>query len=88
MIVLGWPVAVKVKLPAVPTTKVVVLTPVKAGASFTVRVNDWVALEPTPLVAVKVRLYTPPEPATGVPEIAPVVAFRARGLGRVPAVRL
>ena len=84
----GWPVAVKVKLPAVPVVKVVEVEPVKAGASFTVSVNDWEASVPTPLLATTVRLTTPPVPAAGVPEIAPVVAFRVRPLGSVPVVML
>ena len=48
----GLPVAVTVKVPAVPTAKVVELPEVMAGAWFTVRVKDWVALGRVPLDAV------------------------------------
>ena len=51
----GLPVAVTVKEPAVPTVNVVLLALVMAGAWLTVRVKFWVALEPTPLAAVKVK---------------------------------
>ena len=51
----GKPVVVTVKLPAVPTVKVVLLALVMAGAWLTVRVKVWVASLPTPLEAVKVR---------------------------------
>jgi len=47
-------VAVTVNEPAVPTTKVVLLALVIAGAWFTVSVKFCVALVPTPLLAVKV----------------------------------
>ena len=40
----GEPVAVTVKVPALPTVKVVELTLVMAGAWFTVRVKVWVAV--------------------------------------------
>ena len=50
----GLPVAVTVKVPAVPTVKVVVLAEVMAGAGSTVRVKDWVALGRVPLAAVMV----------------------------------
>ena len=39
----GTPVVVTVKLPAVPTVKVVLLALVMAGAWLTVRVKFWVA---------------------------------------------
>ena len=46
----GKPVAVTVKVPAVPTVKVVVLAEVMAGAvRSTVRVKDWVAAVPDPV---------------------------------------
>lgn len=48
----GKPLALKVKLPAVPTVKVVALALVMAGGSPTVRVKFWVAALPTPLEAV------------------------------------
>ena len=47
----GEPVAVTVKVPALPTVKVVELALVIAGAWFTVRVKVWVAGLPTPLLA-------------------------------------
>ena len=51
----GVPVAAIVKLPGVPTVNVVLLVLVIAGAWLTVRVKDWLAGVPTPLLAVKVR---------------------------------
>ena len=48
----GVPVVVTVKVPFVPTTNVVALVLVKAGAASTISVKDCVAGEPTPLVAV------------------------------------
>ena len=49
----GKPVVVTVKLPALPTMKVVLEPEVMAEASSTVSVNDWLAAFPTPLVALK-----------------------------------
>ena len=51
----GAPVAVTVKLPAVPTVKVVLVALVIAGAWLTVRVKGWLAGVPTLLLAVMVR---------------------------------
>jgi hypothetical protein len=48
----GKLVAVTVKLPALPTVKVVELALVMVGARFTKSVKFWVAFVPTPLVAV------------------------------------
>ena len=48
----GVPVAVTVKLPAVPTVNVVLLALVIAGAWVTVTVKGWLAGAPTPLLAV------------------------------------
>ena len=48
---------VTVKVPAVPTVKVVALALVMAGASLTVRVKFCVALGATPLLAVIVMGY-------------------------------
>ena len=81
---LGWPVAVTVKLPAVPTVKVVSAVLVIVADSVTVSVKFWVAAVPTPLVAVKVRLYTPPVPVAGVP--ASTVPLKVTPLGSVPPV--
>ena len=81
---LGWPVAVTVKLPEVPTVKVVSAALVMAAGSVTVRVKACVAAVPTPLLAVKVRLYTPPVPAAGVPPSTPLVKFTP--WGSVPPV--
>ncbi len=47
---------VTVKLPAVPTVKVVEAAEVIAGAWSTVKVKAWVAFGLTPLLAVTVRL--------------------------------
>jgi hypothetical protein len=48
----GTPVAVGVKLPAVPTVKVVELALVMMGIWSTVRVKLWVAFGSTELLAV------------------------------------
>ena len=86
MKLVGWPVAVKVKLPAVPTVKVVAAALVIAAGSVTVRVKACVGAVPTLLVAVKVRAYTPPWPVVGLPLSTPLVKFTP--VGREPAVRL
>jgi hypothetical protein len=52
----GEPVAVSVKVPAVPTVNVAVFALVIAGAWFTVNVKFCVAFGATPLAAVKTRL--------------------------------
>jgi hypothetical protein len=67
----GNPVAVTVKEPAVFTTNVVLFALVMAGAWFTVRVKLCVASGETPLLAVIVIAYVPPEPAAGVPLSTP-----------------
>src|SRR5439155_20112397 len=64
---IGVPVAVTVKLPAVPTVNVVLLALVIAGAWFTLRVKLWLAGLPMPLLAVIVREYVPPFPGATVP---------------------
>ena len=74
--------ATKLKVPAVPVSKVVLDTLVMAGAWFTVSAKSWLVL-PELLVAVMVRLYTPPDVAAGVPEITPEVGVRLRPLGSV-----
>ena len=51
----GKPLAVGVKLPAVPTAKVVALALVKAATWFTVSVKFLVAGVPTPLLALTVK---------------------------------
>ena len=84
MKLVGWPVAVKVKVPAVPTVKVVAATLLIAAGSVTVRVKACVGAVPTLLVAVKVRAYTPPLPTAGVPLSTPVVASKVTPVGRVP----
>ena len=61
------------KLPAVPTVKVVLVALVIAGAWLTVRVKVWVALGVTPLAAVIVSVVVPAVPAAGVPR-----AWRSR----------
>ena len=47
----GVPVAVTLKLPALPTVNVVELAEVMAGASLTLIVTARLAVEPTPLLA-------------------------------------
>ena len=83
MKLVGWPVAVKVKVPAVPTVKVVAATLVIAAGSVTVRVKACVGAVPTLLVAVKVRGNTPPWPGVGMP--ASTVPLKVTPAGRVPA---
>src|SRR5580704_10474072 len=78
----GLPVAVTVKLPAVPWVKVALLPEVMVGGAFTVRVKLWVAFGETPLVAVMVIGKTPPW--VGVPESTPVVALSVTPAGRAP----
>src|SRR5918994_6324472 len=68
----GKPLAVTVKVPAVPATNVVVAALVMAGASFTVNVNACVLSGPTPFDAVNVSGCMPPVPAAGVPLRVPV----------------
>ena len=50
----GYPVAVTVKVPSVPTVKFAELPEVIDGAWSTVRVKFWVALGAVPLLAVMV----------------------------------
>ena len=76
--------AVTVKEPALPLVKVVEAPEVITGASFTVKVKDWVASGETPLVAVMVIGKEPL--AVGVPESTPVVLFNVTPDGKVPAV--
>ena len=73
--------AFKLKEPAVPVSKVVLVGLVMDGAWFTVSVKAWLVL-PEVLVAVMVRLYTLPVAAAGVPLITPVLALRVSPLGR------
>ena len=73
--------AFKLKEPAVPVSKVVLGTLVMDGAWFTVSVKAWLVL-PELLVAVMVRLYTPPVAAAGVPLNTPVFAFSVKPSGR------
>ena len=83
----GLPLAVTVKVPALPTVKVVVADEVMIGAvgrMDTVRVKLWVAFGRVPLDAVMVNGYDPPVPAAGVPESTPVVMSRVTPVGRVP----
>ena len=65
----GKPVAVTVKVPAVPSVKVAWLAEVMAAAASTVRVKLWVALGLTPLAAVMVNGKVPL--AVAVPESRP-----------------
>ena len=51
----GYPVAVRLKLLAIPVVIVIELVPVKSGAWFTINVNDWMASVPTPLLAFTVK---------------------------------
>ena len=80
----GDPLAVTVKLPALPTVNVVLLALVIAGAWLTVSVKLCVAAEPTPLEAVNVRLYVPAVPTAGVPLNTPVDALKVTPVGNAP----
>ena len=75
--------AVTVKVPAVPTAKVVESADVMDGAWSTVSVKSWVAFGLTPLAAVMVIGYVPPVPAAGVPD-STSGRVRDTPLGRVP----
>ena len=77
----GKPEAVTVKVPAVPSVKVVSAAEVITGAASTVRVKAWVAGVPTPLLAVRVIGKVPL--AVGVPESTPAVD-RVTPVGSVP----
>ncbi len=55
-----------------------------AGASSTVSVKLWVAVEPMPLEAEMLTWYTPPLEATGVPDSTPVTGSSDTPPGRVP----
>lgn len=86
----GLPLAVSCTVePVTPSAKVpfamVAAVVISAGA-FTVSVKDWVGAVPTPLVAVNVRLKTPPRLPDGVPLSTPLVNVTPPG--RVPPVRL
>ena len=81
------PVAVTVKVPAMPTVKVVALPDVIDGAAeaaFTVSVKPWVASGVVPLAAVMVITYVPFDPMIGVPDSTPVVELRVTPLGSGP----
>jgi hypothetical protein len=80
----GNPLAVTVKLPAVPTVNVALLALVMAGGWSMVSVKLCVAAVPTPFVAVNVRLYVPPVPAAGVPLNTPVDALKVTPFGNAP----
>ena len=74
------------KVPAEPATKPVLLALVMAGGALMVTVKLWVALVPTPLVAVMVTVVVPPAPV-GVPLSRPALES-CRPAGRVPEVTL
>jgi hypothetical protein len=78
----GVPVAVTVKVPAVPTVYVVLFALVIAGAEFIVNVKLWLAFGVTPFCAVIVIGYVPP--AVGVPDRIPVAALNVMPFGSVP----
>jgi hypothetical protein len=83
----GVPVVVTVKLAAVPTVNVVVLALVIVGAWFTVSMKLWVAAVPIPLLAVRFRVYVPPDPPAGVPLSVAVpspLLTNATPFGRAP----
>ncbi len=83
----GLPVAVTVKVPAVPTVNVVALAEVMVGGTGTVvteSVKLWVAFGRTPLAAVMVIGYEGLDPMIGVPESTPVVELRVTPPGRAP----
>ncbi len=69
------------KVPALPSVKVVLATEVMIGAALTVRVKVWVASVPIPLEAVRVIENTPDW--VGVPARTPP-AVRVTPVGRAP----
>ncbi len=79
---------VTVKLPAVPTVKVVEAAEVIAGASSTTSVKLWVPFGLTPLLAVMVIGYPDlPVPAAGVPDNVAVplpLSWKVTPEGKVP----
>ena len=76
----GVPVAVTLKLPLVPTVKVVALALVMLGAWLTVMVNGGVAAGlPIPFVAVTIQLVVVTAPAAAVPLIWVPVSVRLSG---------
>ena len=80
---------VTVKLPALPAVKVALLALVMAGAWSTVSVNAWVVVIDAALLALIVKLYTPPLPAAGVPLRVAVPLLPAReadAAGQRPAL--
>ena len=85
----GLPVVVTVNEPAVPTVKVVVVALVMAGGWPTITVSVWVAFGLTPLAAVRLSEYVPPEPAAGVPLRVAVplpLSVKLTPPGRVPVL--
>ena len=81
MVGVGVPVAVGVKVPAVPTEKVVAAADVITGTEATVSVKSWMASGEIPLLAVKVIGKEPV--AVAVPVSLPPV--KVTPAGRVPA---
>ena len=81
----GTPVVEKMTDPAVPMVNVGVPIAPMVGAWSTCSENDCVALGATPLVAMIVRGYVPPEPEPGVPERTPP-DVKLTPLGRALAV--
>lgn len=79
----GKPVAVTLKVPAVPTLNAVLLALVILGASSTVSVKLCVAFGKMPLVAVITIGYTPPVPAAGIPASTPA-ALKVTPFGSAP----
>ena len=77
--------AVTVKVPAVPSVKVVVVAEVMAGAASTVRVKVWVASGPTPLEAVMVIGKRPGRPS-GCPTAAPLPCVEGHPGGQGPGL--
>jgi hypothetical protein len=80
----GKPVVITVNDAELPTVNVVLLGLVIAGASSTVKVKFWVALVPTPLLAVKVMEYVLPVPAAAVPLSTPVPGLNVTPVGNAP----
>ena len=85
MIAVGTPVALTVKVPAVPTVKVAAAALVNEGAMFpsTTMLKDCDAV-PFGVEADKINGKVPE--TVGVPLSTPVVAFRVRPAGSAPTV--
>ncbi len=82
-VAVGKPLVRTLKEPGMPAVKLALWLEMKEGAWFTVRRKDWVLSGFTPLVALMVKEWVPPDPGVGVPEMVPE-ALRVSPPGRAP----